>query len=90
MFNRGAIIAALAAASIDFSSSAPPALGGQFEMAVEPASTRAKRKKLLASDGALPRKYRNRWKAAKPKRRANRLHMSRRVRRRHRRARRAA
>ena len=36
--------------------------------------------------GRVPHRYRARWKAARPKRHANRHHISRRVRRRHRRA----
>jgi len=58
--------------------------GGQLVEAIEP--ERQRRPVRRVSVASLPAKYRNRRKAGKPKRRPNRLHISRRVRRRHRKA----
>jgi hypothetical protein len=84
--NRG-IFAALALAGL---ASAPLAsLVPSFEYranlpeeATQPARRRVKR----ASAPAATRKYRSRWKAERPKRRRNMNHVSKRTRRRHRRA----
>lgn len=56
-----------------------PVISGEVEKA------RAQRRKAAAP--MVPRRYRSRGVQAKPRRRSNRLHISRRVRRQHRRAR---
>jgi hypothetical protein len=54
---------------------------------VAPADTGRRHKRVQRIGGGVMRKYRNKGAAAHPKRKRNRLHVSRRVRRAHRRAR---
>ena len=78
----GGLVAAMAMGSV---AAAPQALSGaHFELAA-PRPRRMKRVQRIG--GGVCRKYRNRWKAARPKRRSNMNHVSRRTRRKHRRAR---
>lgn len=84
---RMALAASLAAVGIGFVAAAPTAaLGLQTEIAVQP-SERARRRQTQAALGALPPRYRNRWKAERRAKRRNMNTVSKRTRRRHRRAR---
>ena len=75
---------ALAAATLGISMAATPMVS---KVTVEHEAPRpVRQKENRGYSGPLKRKYRNRWKASKPPRRPNRLHISRRVKRRHRRA----
>lgn len=56
----------------------------------EAAVTPQRRKRVQRIGGGVCRKYRNRWKQERPKKRNNMQHVSRRAKRRHRRARKAA
>lgn len=91
MFNNRSMFGVLAAAMVaaparGMMAAAPSAvMGSQFYLAPESTSANARLRQSLGWIGALPPKYRNRWKAQRPKRRANMLHVSRRTRRKHRR-----
>jgi hypothetical protein len=88
-FRHAAIVMA-ASVGLGFASAAPSAaVGSQHELAPQP-SEKERRRKMLADLGALPTKYRNRWKSARCRKRPNMNHVSRRTRRKHRRARAAA
>lgn len=78
-----------AAIGLGVAAAAPVAmLGAQTTLAVQP-SERQRRRQILAHLDALPAKYRNRWKADRRRKHPNMNHVSRRTRRRHRRAKRA-
>jgi hypothetical protein len=87
MFNR-MLIAAAASLSMGQALAAPTAFSAAWVETVSPRPKRAKRVQRIG--GGVCRKYRNRWKAARPKRRSNMNHVSRRTRRKHRRGRKAA
>jgi hypothetical protein len=88
MFKRIALAAAAAAAAgLGVMHAAPSAaLGSQNAIVAQP-SERARRRQMLADLDALPPRYRNRWKAQRRRTRPNMNHVSKRTRRRHRRAR---
>ena len=87
MFNRGIFAAAAAALSMGPALAAAPAFSAAHVETVAPRPKRNKRVQRIG--GGVCRKYRNRWKAARPKRHSNMNHVSRRTRRKHRRARKA-
>lgn len=87
--HRGMAIAALAAAGMAVAAAAPTAaLGAQTYIVAQP-SERVRRRQMLADMGALPARYRNRWKALRRRKRPNLNIVSKRTRRKHRRAARA-
>lgn len=86
MFNRGAMIATLAAASLAMPAMA---MSNSYALAEADAVAPVRRRQGSPWSGYLP-KYRNRWKAERRAKRPNMNHVSKRTRRRHRRAKRAA
>ena len=77
------IALAMAAGMVGF---AMPAMAQQAILVEERAPRPARRTAKRSYLSTAPVRYRSRWKPTKPKRRPNRLHISRRVRRKHRRA----
>lgn len=83
---RGRSIFALAASALTIAFGAPvnaATRSGADMIHVEPLERRQRQR---IPSRATPARYRSRWKAARSKRRSNMLHVSRRTRRKHRRA----